>query len=161
MMSGMPLETCSAFNKRCNNKFYYKAAPCWLFLLIALHLYSIWQMMPINFVYYKTILRHIPSRHRQSVHSCISGHEHYSTQKRATIARFQYLNNSNFYTIHTTLHPSAYQANMWDEMPMNQLITFVPTQANSKKTAILQHHSTRGKKNRAAILYPEGKCNIS
>ena len=34
MMSGMPLETCSAFNKFWNNKFYYKVASCWLFLLI-------------------------------------------------------------------------------------------------------------------------------
>jgi hypothetical protein len=31
-MSGMPLETCSAFNERWNNKFYYKVAYCWLFL---------------------------------------------------------------------------------------------------------------------------------
>jgi len=34
MMSGMPLETCLAFNKFWNNKFYYKVASCWLFLLI-------------------------------------------------------------------------------------------------------------------------------
>jgi len=34
MMSGMPLETCSAFSKLCNNKYYYKVASCWLFLLI-------------------------------------------------------------------------------------------------------------------------------
>jgi len=34
MMSSMPLETCSAFNKLWNNKFYYKVASCWLFLLI-------------------------------------------------------------------------------------------------------------------------------
>jgi len=27
-------ETCWAFNKRWNNKFYYKVASCWLFLLI-------------------------------------------------------------------------------------------------------------------------------
>ena len=33
MMSGMPLETCWAFNKRRNNKLYYKVAFCWLFLL--------------------------------------------------------------------------------------------------------------------------------
>jgi hypothetical protein len=33
MMSGMPLETCWAFNDRLNNKFYYKVASCWLFLL--------------------------------------------------------------------------------------------------------------------------------
>jgi hypothetical protein len=31
--SGMPLETCWAFNERWNNKFYYKVASCWLFLL--------------------------------------------------------------------------------------------------------------------------------
>ena len=34
MMSDMPLETCWAFNKRWNNKFYYKVASGWLFLLI-------------------------------------------------------------------------------------------------------------------------------
>jgi len=34
MMSSMPLETCWAFNKRWSNKFYYKVASCWLFLLI-------------------------------------------------------------------------------------------------------------------------------
>jgi hypothetical protein len=33
MMSGIPLETCWAFNERWNNKFYYKVASCWLFLL--------------------------------------------------------------------------------------------------------------------------------
>jgi len=33
MMSGMPPETCWAFNERWNNKFYYKVASCWLFLL--------------------------------------------------------------------------------------------------------------------------------
>jgi hypothetical protein len=34
MMCGVPLETCWAFNKLWNNKFYYKVASCWLFLLI-------------------------------------------------------------------------------------------------------------------------------
>jgi hypothetical protein len=33
MMSGMPLETCWAFNKLWNNKFCCKVASCWLFLL--------------------------------------------------------------------------------------------------------------------------------
>ena len=33
MMSGVPLETCSAFNERWNNKFRYQVASCWLFLL--------------------------------------------------------------------------------------------------------------------------------
>ena len=34
LMSGMPLETCRAFNKFWNDKFYYKVVSCWLFLLI-------------------------------------------------------------------------------------------------------------------------------
>jgi hypothetical protein len=33
MMGGVPLETCWAFNERWNNKFCYKVAYCWLFLL--------------------------------------------------------------------------------------------------------------------------------
>jgi hypothetical protein len=34
MMSCVQLETCWVFNKFWNNKFYYKVASCWLFLLI-------------------------------------------------------------------------------------------------------------------------------
>jgi hypothetical protein len=37
MMSGMPLEACWTFNKFWNNKFYYKVASCWLFLLSELY----------------------------------------------------------------------------------------------------------------------------
>ena len=33
MISGVPLETCWAFNEWWNNKFCYKVASCWLFLL--------------------------------------------------------------------------------------------------------------------------------
>ena len=33
MMSGLPLETCWAFNEQWNNKFCYKVISCWLFLL--------------------------------------------------------------------------------------------------------------------------------
>jgi hypothetical protein len=33
MMRGVPLETCWAFKERWNNKFCYKVASCWLFLL--------------------------------------------------------------------------------------------------------------------------------
>ena len=33
MMSGILLETCWAFNEQWNNKFCYKVASCWLFLL--------------------------------------------------------------------------------------------------------------------------------
>jgi len=33
MMSGIPLETCWDCNERWNNKFCYKVASCWLFLL--------------------------------------------------------------------------------------------------------------------------------
>jgi len=47
MMSGMPLKTCSAFNKRLNNKFYYKVASCWLFPLIQLeNVYLYLQSVP-------------------------------------------------------------------------------------------------------------------
>jgi len=34
MMNGMPFETCLALNKLWNNKFYYRVASCWLYLLI-------------------------------------------------------------------------------------------------------------------------------
>ena len=33
MTSGVPLETCWAFNEPWNNKFCYKVSSCWLFLL--------------------------------------------------------------------------------------------------------------------------------
>ena len=33
MMSSIPLETCWAFNERWNNKFCYRVASCWFFLL--------------------------------------------------------------------------------------------------------------------------------
>jgi len=33
MISGMPLETCWAFNERWNGGFCYRVASCWLFLL--------------------------------------------------------------------------------------------------------------------------------
>ena len=36
MMSGVPLETCWAFNKLWNNKFYHKAAFCWYFYWVFL-----------------------------------------------------------------------------------------------------------------------------
>ena len=42
MISGMPLETCWAFNKLWNNKFYYNVISCWLFLLI--HTTMHWSM---------------------------------------------------------------------------------------------------------------------
>jgi hypothetical protein len=34
MMNGVPLETCLAFKKIWNNKFYYKAVTCWYFYWI-------------------------------------------------------------------------------------------------------------------------------
>ena len=50
MMSGMPLETCWAFNERWNNKFYYKVASCWLFLLSILSVLCFCACMVILFV---------------------------------------------------------------------------------------------------------------
>jgi hypothetical protein len=40
MMSDVPLATYSAFSERRNNKFYYKVASCWLFLLNCLLRYT-------------------------------------------------------------------------------------------------------------------------
>jgi hypothetical protein len=51
MMNGMPLETCSAFNKLWNDKFYYKVASCWLFLLIHTTMHG-----SMNIIF---VLRHI------------------------------------------------------------------------------------------------------
>jgi len=42
MMSGVSLETCSAFNKHWNNKFYYKAASCWYFYWVILRCTDPW-----------------------------------------------------------------------------------------------------------------------
>ena len=42
MMSGMPLETCWAFNKLWNNKFYYKVASCWYFYWVTLRCTDPW-----------------------------------------------------------------------------------------------------------------------
>jgi len=44
MMSGMQLETCWAFNEQWNNKFCYKVASCWLFLLIHQFLFTVFSM---------------------------------------------------------------------------------------------------------------------
>jgi hypothetical protein len=46
MMSGVPLETCWAFNKRWSNKFCYKVASCWLFLL------NHWREYTWNFMFF-------------------------------------------------------------------------------------------------------------
>jgi transposase len=48
MMSGMPLETCSAFNKFWNKKFYYKVASCWLFLLIHITMHGAVNINPLS-----------------------------------------------------------------------------------------------------------------
>jgi hypothetical protein len=45
MMSGMPLETCWAFSKLWINKFYYKVASCWLFLLSKFEILCIWSVL--------------------------------------------------------------------------------------------------------------------
>ena len=42
MMSGIPLETCWAFNERWNNKFCYKVASCWFFYWIIIRCTDPW-----------------------------------------------------------------------------------------------------------------------
>jgi hypothetical protein len=54
MMSGMPLETCWAFNKLWNNKFYYKAASCWYFYWVILRCTDPWVSNDISlFVFFQ------------------------------------------------------------------------------------------------------------
>ena len=50
MMSGMPNETCWVFNERLNNKFYYKVASCWLFLLSHTTMHGSMNIKPIPVV---------------------------------------------------------------------------------------------------------------
>jgi len=62
MVSGMPLETCWGFNEWWNNKFYYKVAFCWLFLLIHTTMHG---SMNIKFFYfisqlYLTLCKYLP-----------------------------------------------------------------------------------------------------
>jgi hypothetical protein len=45
-MSGVPLETCWAFNKLWNCKFYYKAASCWYFY--GVRFWSSWRILSRN-----------------------------------------------------------------------------------------------------------------
>ena len=52
MMSCMLLETCWAFNEWWNNKFYYKVASCWLFLLSHTTMHGSMNIKSIIFVYY-------------------------------------------------------------------------------------------------------------
>jgi hypothetical protein len=70
MMNGMPLKTCWASNERWINKFYYKVASCWLFLLSHITMHG---SMNIKFIFPVVI-----STLSITVHSVLShgtGHE--------------------------------------------------------------------------------------
>jgi hypothetical protein len=51
MMSGLPLETCWAFNERWNYKFYCKVASGWLFLLSHITMHGSMNIKPIQNVH--------------------------------------------------------------------------------------------------------------
>ena len=51
MMSGIPLETCWAFIERWNNKFCYKVASCWLFLLNHTRMHGSMNVKNIKFIH--------------------------------------------------------------------------------------------------------------
>jgi len=79
MMSGVLLETCWAFDKLWNNKFYYKVASCWLFLLIhtAIH----WSMNIKAYVSFcccltSAIWRNCQSLTRSQTKHIIKGRRH-------------------------------------------------------------------------------------
>jgi hypothetical protein len=59
MMSDMPFETCWAFNERWNNKFYYKIASRWLFLLSHTAMHG---SMNIKFILFFWLWRCDPTR---------------------------------------------------------------------------------------------------
>jgi hypothetical protein len=68
MMSGVPLETCWAFSKRWNNKFYYKVASCWLFLVIQFRFHFI--LCPCHFPHIRfrsTLFQFVPpTKHKHA-----------------------------------------------------------------------------------------------
>jgi len=51
MVSGVPLETCWVFKKLWNNKFCYKDASCWLFLLIHTAMHGSMNIKLMNFTF--------------------------------------------------------------------------------------------------------------
>jgi hypothetical protein len=66
MMSGVPLETCWAFNEQWNNKLYYKVASCWLFLLnhhISYHIIS-YHIIHQKWSAYRQVSRHSGTHNR-------------------------------------------------------------------------------------------------
>jgi len=52
LMSGMLLETCWALNERWNNKFYYKLASCWLFLLSHTTMHGSMNIKLLSFLFF-------------------------------------------------------------------------------------------------------------
>jgi hypothetical protein len=66
MMSGVQLETCWAFSKLCNNKFYYKAASYWYFYWVIydarIHEYQIYIIRDNNSLYKPNNIRVTKSR---------------------------------------------------------------------------------------------------
>jgi hypothetical protein len=67
MMSSVPLESCWVFNERWNNKFYYKVASCWLFLLSHTAMHG-----SMNIKRYKSYLHILLPLLFKSCHSIIS-----------------------------------------------------------------------------------------
>ena len=65
MMSGIRLETCWAFNRLWNNKFYYKAAFCWYFFWIIydarIHEYQIYTTVHTHTHTHTTFRKLLPS----------------------------------------------------------------------------------------------------
>jgi len=64
--SGVPLETCWAFNKLWNNKFYYKVAFCWYFHWVIynarIHEYQIYFLSVVHLKCNAMKLPHIPPK---------------------------------------------------------------------------------------------------
>jgi hypothetical protein len=68
MMSGVPFETCWAFNERWNNTFYYKVASCWLFILSHTTMHGSMDIRKKNSYLYSGNERIIPNSCRHKWH---------------------------------------------------------------------------------------------
>jgi hypothetical protein len=101
-MSGMPLETCCAFNEWWNNKFYDKVASCWLFLLNHTTMHGSMNIKNIKLFYYvsvnnnlslvKKVLEHLSGVILNFIY-VLSNYSSCCTQRNAVFCKVLYPNS--------------------------------------------------------------------
>jgi hypothetical protein len=105
IMSGVPLETCWAFNERWNNKFYYKVAFCWLFLL---NLTRITGTLYVDQYTFLIISRWVLLRMKTISNKCLR-------ENQSTYFRFFFFENRAVYKImwKNIVEPGRPQMKIW------------------------------------------------